>query len=185
MSKPAKRDTLPEGRTAAALLVIDVQKELFAKSTPIFQADRLLKNINALVARAHQAGAPVFYVQHCAERFLVKGSEGWELHPQMCPTTADGSIYKKKGSALEGTVLGQEMEKKNVGHVVIAGLVTHGCVKTTSLDALRLGYQVTLVSDGHSSYSKQAAEMIEQWNNRLQKAGARLRTTAEFDFAPA
>ena len=35
-----------------ALLVIDVQQGLFKKSAPIYMADRLLENINALANRA-------------------------------------------------------------------------------------------------------------------------------------
>jgi nicotinamidase-related amidase len=182
MPKAAKNETLPEDRRSAALLVIDVQRELFAKSTPIYQAERLLQNINSLVDRAHKASVPVFYVQHSAERYLVLGSEGWQLHPQMGPTEADGRVHKKHGSAFEGTDLGEELAKKKVGHVVVCGLVTHGCVRATTLDALRLGYRVTLVRDGHSSYSKQAAAMIEQWNDKLQEAGALLQTAAEVDF---
>ena len=43
-----------------ALLVIDVQKELFEKSTPIYAADQLLENICALIDQAHSAQVPVF-----------------------------------------------------------------------------------------------------------------------------
>ena len=182
MGKTAKKETMPEGRNGVALLIIDVQKELFDKSTPIYRQDVLLQNINTLVDRAHLAGVPVFYVQHSAENHLVYGSEGWELHSQMCPLDIDGHVYKKHGSAFEETDLGKELERRNVGRLVVTGLVTHGCVKSTGLDALRLGYQVTLVSDGHSSFSKDAATLIGDWNGKLQKAGARLQTAAEIDF---
>jgi hypothetical protein len=44
-----------ENQTKTALLVIDVQRDLFRKSHPIYRADELLNNINSLVERAHQA----------------------------------------------------------------------------------------------------------------------------------
>jgi nicotinamidase-related amidase len=44
-----------------ALLVIDVQQGLFAKSIPIYHADELLKNIGTLVDRAHRTGATALY----------------------------------------------------------------------------------------------------------------------------
>ena len=71
-----------------ALLVIDVQQGLFARSTPIYHADDLLKNIGTLVDRAHRAGAPAFYVQHSSEKILVEGSDEWQLHPQRATFTS-------------------------------------------------------------------------------------------------
>ena len=71
-----------------ALLVIDVQQGLFAKSIPIYHADELLKNIGTLVDRAHRAQAPVFYVQHSSGKTLVEGSDEWQLHPQRATFTS-------------------------------------------------------------------------------------------------
>ncbi|MFZ2414275.1 MAG: isochorismatase family protein, partial [Candidatus Cryosericum sp.] len=67
--------------TSTTLLVIDVQRGLFEKSTPVYQGDLVLKNINALVDRAHAAGAPVFYVQHSTKTTLIEDSDAWQLHP--------------------------------------------------------------------------------------------------------
>jgi len=36
-----------------ALLIIDVQRELFEKSTPVYQADQLIAHILDLVDRVH------------------------------------------------------------------------------------------------------------------------------------
>ena len=72
-----------ESKNAArksALLVIDVQKGLFQKNTPIYKADELLDNITALVKKAQAAEVPVFYIQHSDQRDLAFGSEGWQLH---------------------------------------------------------------------------------------------------------
>jgi nicotinamidase-related amidase len=52
--------------TNTALLVIDVQKELFEKSTPIYNADKLLENICNLINQAHGANIPVFYISWCS-----------------------------------------------------------------------------------------------------------------------
>ena len=66
--------------------------------------------------------------------------------------------------------------------MVITGLVTHGCVRATSLGAIKLGYDVILVSDGHSSYSKDAPRLIEKWNNTLEENGAKVLDTASVNF---
>ena len=70
----------------------------------------------------------------------------------------------------------------NVGTVVVAGLVTHGCVKATCLGAKELGYRVVLVEDGHSSYHKQADKVIEEWNAKLSKESIEVKSTQEIDF---
>jgi nicotinamidase-related amidase len=60
-----------------ALLIIDVQKGLFEKSTPIFEAEQVLTNINTLMKNARQAGIPVIFIQHSNDKLLVKGSDAW------------------------------------------------------------------------------------------------------------
>jgi nicotinamidase-related amidase len=166
-----------------ALLVIDVQQGLFKKSTPIYNAEELLENINLLVARAHAEGIPVFYVQHSDARALVKGSQDWQLHLELQPQRMDSIIHKQHGNAFEDTNLGTLLKSKNITDLVITGLVTHGCVKATCLGARQLGYRVLLVTDGHSSYSKDAARLIAEWNQKLSMQGCELKSTLEIGFS--
>jgi nicotinamidase-related amidase len=158
--------------STTALLVIDVQRELFAGSTPIYQAEALLANINLLVERAHAAGAPVVYIQHSSPKHLLLESDGWQLHPALRPTDIDLMVRKTEGNSFEQTTLDADLKERGVMQVVVTGLVTHGCVKATCLGALELGYKAILVSDAHSSRSKDAARLIEEWNEKLGKAGA-------------
>lgn len=165
-----------------ALLIIDVQQGLFRKSTPIYKAEELLNNIHSLVDRAHLTGAPVFYVQHSDQKALVKGSQDWQLHSDLHPSAADKIIHKKHGNAFEDTDLGQELNSRDIDSLIVMGLVTHGCVRATCIGAKNLGYRVILVKDGHSSYSKQAAQLIEEWNNKLSNEKVELRLAAEIGF---
>lgn len=162
-----------------ALLVIDVQRDLFAKGIPIYKADEVVQNINTLVARAHAAGAPVVYVQHASKSHLLEDSEGWQLHPALHPTGTDIMVRKTHPSSFEDTTLGDELSKRGVTQVVVTGLVTHGCVKATALAAIELRYKATVVTDAHSSFSKDAARLIEEWNQKLGEAGAHLAATRD------
>ena len=132
--------------------------------------------------KAHQAGAPVVYVQHSAEKNLVLGSNDWKLHPKLSPLPEDLRVEKLHGDAFEDTPLLDELEALQVGRVVTCGLVTQGCVKATTLGALQRGYRVVLAGDTHSSYSKDAAKLIAQWNAELAEAGAEVQTAAEIEF---
>ena len=71
---------------------------------------------------------------------------------------------------------------RGVNSVVVCGMVTHGCVKNTCLGALEEGWQVTLAADAHSSYSKDAAAMIEKWNAALAEAGVSVVESALISF---
>jgi nicotinamidase-related amidase len=165
-----------------ALLVIDVQQGLFEKSTPIYKAEALLENIATLVERAHQSGVPVFYIQHSDLKALQKGSPNWQLHPLLQPQASDQIIHKQHGNAFEDTHLDEALRSRNITSLVVTGLVTHGCVRATCLGARQLGYDVVLVRDGHSNYSKQAARLIEEWNQKLSAEEIELCLTPEIVF---
>jgi nicotinamidase-related amidase len=167
----------------AALLVIDVQQGLFEKSTPIYQAKKFLENLNTLINRARQQGVPVFFIQHSNEKILIKGSDAWQLHPQIQPLPNEVIIHKLHGDAFIETSLDDELQQRGVGIVFISGLVTHGCVRATSQGALQHGYTVVLVRDAHSSFSKDAPKLIEKWNHALHEKGVALIATENVNFA--
>jgi nicotinamidase-related amidase len=121
-------------------------------------------------------------VQHSSEKILPNGSEGWQLHPRLRPLKKDRIIHKHHGSAFQDTPLGEELEALRIRRLVVMGLVSHGCVQATCGDANHRGYQVTLVSDGHSSFHRQAAKIIEQCNQRLSDGIVQLKPTREIDF---
>ncbi len=166
--------TQPAAPQRTALLVIDVQQAMFTKSAPVYQSEMLLANILSLTSKAREAGAPVVWVQHSDARDLIPGTPGWQLHPDLIPEAQDLKLMKEKGNAFENTKLKQLLAERGVGSVVICGMVTHGCVKNTCLGALAEGYQVTLAGDAHSSYSQDAAALIEKWNAALAEAGVRV-----------
>jgi nicotinamidase-related amidase len=65
---------------------------------------------------------------------------------------------------------------------VLTGLITHSCVKATCKGALERGYEVVLVEDGHSTYRKEAATLIETWNQKLAEMGAMVQKVGEVTF---
>lgn len=165
-----------------ALLVIDVQQELFQKSIPIYRSEQLLININGLIDKAHQAGAPVIFIQHCGDCYLVKGTPGWQLHPNLTPLSDDIIMTKEHPNAFEGTTLRSILNSKGIKRLVITGLVTHGCVKATCQGGKKLNFQVTLVEDAHSNFSKTPDEIIQKTQQKLENAGIILKNSNEIDF---
>jgi nicotinamidase-related amidase len=182
MADQSSPKPLTEDGGRVALLVIDVQQGLFRRSTRIYRGEELLTTIHGLVERAHTAGAPVVYIQHSSEKVLPFGSDEWRLHPDLHPTEADRLVHKRHGNAFEETELDAVLKSEGVGTVVVTGLVTHGCVKNSCIGAHELDYRVVLVSDGHSSYSKDAARLIEEWNRTLSAGTAEVKPAREVEF---
>jgi nicotinamidase-related amidase len=68
--------------------------------------------------------------------------------------------------------------------VLVTGLVTHGCVRATCLGGAGRGYNVILVADAHSSYNRDAARLIEEWNRNLSESISGVIPAANLDFSP-
>ena len=173
---------LRQNPESTALLVIDVQKALFSRSTPIYRAVDLIRNINSLVEMFQLSNALVVYIQHSNNKMLIKDSDGWQFHPDLNFKEDDPIIYKIHGNAFKETNLKQVLESRGIEDIVITGLVTQGCVKATSIGGKELGYRVILVEDGHSNYSKEAPKVIEKWNLKLGKEQAKLFSADEIGF---
>jgi nicotinamidase-related amidase len=174
---------MTESLKHAALLVIDVQMGMFAKSSKVYLAEQLIRNISSLVRAAQKAGAPVIFIQHSGEKDLIYGTPGWQFHPDLLALKPDALVHKRHGNAFEETELDELLKARGVERLVVTGMVTHGCVKATTLGGLAAGYRVILVSDAHSSYSQKAEQLIVEWNAKLQQQGAGLKTTAEISFS--
>jgi nicotinamidase-related amidase len=168
---------------ATALLVIDVQRALFTRPTPIFEASKLIQNIKDLVERAHLYGVKVIYVQHANQSILKEGTEGWQIHPGLVPADKDTVIQKTQGNTFLGTQLQSVLEAYRVENLLITGLVSHQCVKATSLGGIEKGYKVYLIERGHSNYRKDAESVIKQVQEELEDAGVIIVSTGELDFS--
>jgi len=172
---------LNPGQTA--LLVIDVQRALFTRPTPVYEPYKLIENINALIARAHLYGVQVVYLQHVNDSFLKKGTSGWNFHPDLSRSGSDLTIQKRHGNALVESELQSILEARGIKNLIITGLVTQGCVRATSLGGLERDFRVVLVQGGHSNYNKDAPQVIEQREKELQEAGVILASREEIDFS--
>ncbi len=134
-----------------ALVIIDVQVGLFDEA---YDEDRdVLEHIQDLIARAHEAGSPVVYVQHngWSGHPLEPGVPGYAIHPSIAPSEGDLVVQKRASDSFYETTLQRELDALGVTHVVITGAQTEFCVDTTCRRAASLGYDVTLVADGHTT----------------------------------
>lgn len=169
-----------------ALLIIDVQTGLFDEGA--FKADNLVANVNSLTARARAANVPVIYIQHKAadpRDSLHVDNPGHAIHPPIAPHQGELVVKKSVADGFLDTNLRQELEARGIHKLIIAGMQTDECVNATSRSAVKLGYDVTLVSDAHTTGdSPGAQQIIDDHNRDLEKVGAHLVTTDQVEFSP-
>jgi nicotinamidase-related amidase len=136
-----------ENRPNTALVVVDVQNAVVADA---HARDAVVAKVGALVERARQAGVPVVWVQH-ADEHLVRGSEDWQIVPELSPHEAEPLVHKGYGDSFEETSLEGVLAGLGVGRLLIAGAQTDACIRSTLHGALVRGYDTTLVSDAHTT----------------------------------
>lgn len=155
--------------TDTALLIIDTQVGIME---PAYKSKEVLENIGTLIAKARAAGIPVIYVQHNEqyEEGLKFGSPQWQIHPAIAPQEDEPVVHKESPDSFFKTTLQQELEKRGIKHLVIVGAQTNYCVDTSSRRAVSVGYDVTLVSDAHTTEDSDvltAEQIIAHHNSTL------------------
>jgi nicotinamidase-related amidase len=151
---------------AEALLIVDFQNDFTpGGALGVEGGDEIAGRLNELAADArfevvvatrdwHPADHGSFREQggiwpvHC-----VAGTEGAELHRGLDRSRLDAVVDKGQDveadgySGFEATLLEELLRARGVDHVTIGGIATDYCVKNTALDALRLGFGVTVDRD--------------------------------------
>jgi len=165
-------------------------------------AENIIGRINERIREAEAAGSPVIYTQdwhppvtahfqkdggiwpvHC-----VQGTWGAEFHADLlvlghAPIVRKGSAGEDGYSAfsvrdpvsgdVSRTKLGELLRARGVERVVIAGLATDYCVKESALDAVRLGFRSTVLTDAVRAVDLQPGDG-ERALAALASAGAEL-----------
>jgi nicotinamidase-related amidase len=182
-----------------ALIIIDVQNAIVAgKGTPERQPsidaalDETVARLAALRERAWHSGIPVVLVQHDGDpgHRLAVGTKGWEIRQELAPGSGDTVVHKRSADSFFETDLVERLTERSVTHLVIGGCMSQFCVDTTVRRAVSLGYNVTLIADGHTtadSGSLTFAEIVAHHNETLDDfdAGSALsivRPAAEIQF---
>lgn len=103
----------------------------------------------------------------------------------MAPAGGEAVIDKRHYRAFRATDLDTQLGRAGMGGLVICGVQTEVCVDTTCRAAAALGYDVTLVSDAHTTYDSGvllADKVIAHHNETLRNRFAKLGSAAEIGF---
>ena len=159
-----------------ALLIIDLLNDFFKEGLLAEHRQKLATSVNELVDAAHKEDVPVIWIRQEYKADLsdaplynrkhsksttIENTEGCQLLPELHREESDHEIVKKRYSAFFNTDLDNLLGRLNVDTLIVTGINTMTCVRTTSIDAYQRDYEVILALDGVDAYD------VEQHENSI------------------
>ncbi len=137
---PALRD--------AALVLIDCQNTYREGTMQLVGVEAALIEARRLLARARDAGVPIFHVRHDAgagSPYDLTTRIG-QISDEVAPQDGEPVITKTYPNSFVQTDLEQRLRAAGITNVILAGFMTHMCVNSTARGAFNLGFQPTVVA---------------------------------------
>lgn len=156
-----------------AILVIDMLNDFIGEEAPlrcpggddiIPGIQKLLKWVRARdnddiqivhVQEAHRVNDADFRVR---PRHAVAGTHGSDFIKELYPEGDEYRIPKRRHSSFAHTDLDLYLREEAIDTVVLTGVWTNVCVRSTATDALSLAYKVITLSDGVHSKTQEMHE---------------------------
>ncbi|PWI41482.1 isochorismatase family protein [Streptomyces sp. ICBB 8177] len=139
-----------------ALVLVDLQKGIAGAPVQPLPAAQVVGNGARLAAAFRKAGLPVVLVNVTGgapgrtERSHSGGQPpaDWaDLVPELDQQPDDITVTKQTWGAFHGTALDDELRRREVTQVVVAGIATSIGVESTARAAYEHGYNVTVATD--------------------------------------
>ncbi len=152
-----------------ALLIIDMQKGSFTDKIHRFDTKGVVNRINSLAKQFRDSNSPVIYIQHdgtVGNAFLPNTSD-WEILDELEVEQGDIRMNKYANDVFYNTNLKSLLTELKVSDLFITGCATDFCVESTIQSALTKDYEVTVVSDAHTTGNRphlSAEKVIEHYN---------------------
>jgi nicotinamidase/pyrazinamidase len=173
-----------------ALIIVDVQNDFCPGGMlAVPSGDEVIAPINRLLQYSWLTVATKDWhpAEHCSFQaqggpwppHCVQGTAGAELHPQLDTARILAIITKGSRpdrdaySGFDGTTLAHLLRDKGVTRVVVCGLATDYCVRATTHDALKEGFEVLMLGDAMRGVELNPGD-CQRAIDELQSAGARL-----------
>jgi nicotinamidase-related amidase len=161
---------------STALLVIDLQRGMFTAGPEPHEGEAVLSRVAGLIEQARDQGIPVLHVRHDggAGDPLERETPGWEIHSAVAPRAGEPIIDKTRCSAFYDTGLQEELQRRGIQRLIVAGMQTEYCIDTSCRAARDLGYQIVLVKDGHTTFDSpvlSGAQIVAHHNQTLKGGG--------------
>jgi streptothricin hydrolase len=112
------------------------------------------------------------------------GSPGWELALE--PGPGEPVLRKTESDAFANPALAKSLAVQGVRRLIVAGMLSNYCVRSTCRGAIRQGLQVVLACGAHATYDEPGTSgtlisaAVEQ---ELSREGVRVVPATDIDFS--
>jgi len=160
---------------STALVIIDVQRGMFGDPNMApHDGAAAVARMRGLLDGAREAKIPIFFVQHDGGEgdLLEAGTDGFPFVAELTPQASEDVTVKRQSNAFEGTDLRDKLHRAGIGHLIVCGMQTEFCIDATVRGAIATGFEVTLVSDAHTTFDAEKASaerIIAEHNEELGK----------------
>lgn len=139
-----------------AVLVVDMLNDFVDPKgrMPLAEGDRLFEPHLRLLAAARSSGARVIWVcdTHAPddrefdkrEVHCLTGTWGADIPGALGPRDDEERVFKRRYSGFFETDLDLRLRERDIHHLVVTGVVTNICVRSTCHDAFFRGYDVVI-----------------------------------------
>ncbi len=146
----------------SALLIVDMLNDFCKEGGCMVlpEGAEIIAPIQELIRAYHEKGLPVIFLNDChrAGKYdkefekriphCIEGTWGAEVIEELAPIEEDYCIPKRRFSGFYQNDLDLVLRELEVQTVVVTGVVTNICVRSTCHDAFFLGYNVVVPKDG-------------------------------------
>jgi nicotinamidase-related amidase len=98
-----------------------------------------------------QKSLPIIHIQHIFTRpgakFFLPGTPGALIHTSVAPLDGETVFQKHYPNSFRETPLLEHLRQGQITQLVIAGMMTHMCIDTTTRAAADLGFECRLAHD--------------------------------------
>ena len=147
-----------------ALVVIDIQNDITKHYKDI------IDKINDAIAWAQSQGMYIVYIKHnnitAGTRTFKPDTKGAELVSDLL-VVSEHIFVKTKANALTSENFARFIADSGIDEFFICGADATACVKSTSYNMAKSGYQVHVISDCVTSYDlKKIDEMLKYYEEK-------------------
>ncbi len=135
-----------------ALVLIDIQNDYFpGGAMELVKSPAAGVQAGKLLQTFRQRGLHVVHVQHVSTRpgatFFLPETAGVQIHENVAPKDGEKLIHKAYPNSFRETQLLEHLRANQISQLVIAGMMTHMCVDSSTRAATDLGFQCVLAHD--------------------------------------
>jgi nicotinamidase-related amidase len=135
-----------------ALLLIDIQNDYFpGGAMELAESSIVGEKAGRLLHAFRQKAQPIIHIQHISARegatFFLPDTDGVKIHESVAPLATETLFQKRYPNSFRETPLLLHLHKHQITTLVIAGMMTHMCIDTTTRAAADLGFSCILAHD--------------------------------------